>query len=320
VMSNWVNRFADHPAYFRYNNRPFVSTFSGQDANVNWQQWKTGNVGSKNIYFCPNFFGDLAGMYDKFPVIDCLFSWDAWQKDVSNSRDVPAIRNGHAKGKTYMAGVAPWFYCHLPQWSKNWFWPQGPDNGAENIWTIRWRQAIASGADFVEIITWNDYSESSYIAPLSSEVPDFTKAYVNGMDHSAFLKMTAYYAAYFKTGNPPQLQKNGVYYWYRIHGKNQGRNDGAGKPTMYWSNPGDCVAVHTIGSTGGTVHVNIGGRDSSFSITQQEQDFCAPYNGVGQVRVRVEKGGKTYNGNNGPDIEGNGNGYNFNVWSGSIEY
>jgi len=326
MLSSWVNNFVDNPAYFRYNNRPFVSTFGGDGRGSSfWTNWKNNNVGSKNIYFCPNFFGDdLAANYDKFPSIDCLFSWDAWQKDISNARDVPAIQKAHSQGKTYMAGVAPWFYCHLPQQEygvKNWFWPSGPDNGADNIWSIRWRQAIASGADFAEIITWNDYSESSYIAPLSQEVPGFCSSYVNGMDHSAFLKMAAYYVPYFKNGVPPAIKQNQVFFWYRIHGRNEWRNDQFAKPHMFWSTPGDCVAVHTIsGSTGGVVHVNIGGRDSSFTINQQEQDACIPFNGVGAVRVTVQRNGQSYSGDVGPDVEGSGNLYNFNVWTGSISY
>jgi len=218
-----------------------------------------------------------------------------------------------------MAGVAPWFYCHLPQWGKNWVWPPGV-TGAENLWPLRWRQAIASGADFVEVVTWNDYSESSYIAPLSQEIPDFANNYVQNMDHTAWLKMARFYVPYFKTGVAPKIHQNQVYWWYRIHLKDANRNDPAGKPNMNY-NVQDCVEVFTIsGSFNGTVKVDIGGRVTSWKITEQEQDRCVPYGGTGQVSVSIEAHGKTYKGNDGPAIQGDGNIYNFNAWVGSFDY
>ncbi|PRP74647.1 hypothetical protein PROFUN_03569 [Planoprotostelium fungivorum] len=331
VLDNYVNKFVDHPAYFRYNGRPFVSTFAGQDKNLGiggsgndaWNKWKTQHVGGKNIFFCPNFFGDLAGNYNQYPVIDCLFSWDAWGSSSSNGRDVPAINTAHSQGKQYMTGVAPWFYCHLPQWGKNWFWPQGTSQGDSNIYSTRWSQAIQSGSDFVEIITWNDYSESSYIAPLTQEVPDFAHAYVDGMDHGGWYGMTAYYANWFKTGQS-QPSKNSLYWSYRIHGRDQGRNDQYPKPTLFWT-PGDCVGVHSIAAnTGASVNVNIGGRDNWHNVNSTTSSWCVPFNGVGAVRVSVKLNGQTTNSPyNGPDIQGDGNTYNFNEWSvskGQIRY
>jgi len=222
-----------------------------------------------------------------------------------------------------MAGVAPWFYAHIAQ--KNWFWPSGPDDGAENIWTIRWKQAIASGANFAQIVTWNDYSESSYIAPIASqEVGTDFNSYVKndgGMDHVAFLKMTAYFAQWFKTGVAPTIETNSVYYWYRLHGRNQNRTDPIGAPTMYWTNPSDCVSVQTFSNTtGGVVSVSIGGRVTIIPINTTDQYTCVPFNGVGAVKVSVQNFGRTYTGTFGPDIQASGSTYNFNVWSGALTY
>lgn len=65
---------------------------------------------------------------------------------------------------------------------------------AGNTDTLRatWARAIESGADLVQIATWNDYSESTAIAP--------------SVSHGwAFLELMGYYGEWFTTGSPPTV-------------------------------------------------------------------------------------------------------------------
>ncbi|PRP84595.1 hypothetical protein PROFUN_09268 [Planoprotostelium fungivorum] len=317
-MTDWMNSFADNSAYFKYNGRPFVSTFyanfGGMDNNA-WGNWK--NRVNKNLYLCPNFFPNS---YQQYSNVDCLFGWDAWGKQSSSDRDNGLM--SQSGGKQYMVGVAPWFFCHLPQWGKNWVWPQGTSDGDENIYAIRWQQAIKSSAQFVEVITWNDYSESSYITPLldAGHTFDASDFYTNGQFHAGFWGMTAYYANWFKTGGS-QPSKNSVYWSYRRHATNQDRNDDRGALTMNWT-PNDCVSMHAISANpGAQVNVNIGGRDNWHTISGTTDTWCVSYGGTGAVRVSVKNNGQTTNANtNGPDIEGYGQYRNFNPFSGVMDY
>ncbi|PRP85870.1 hypothetical protein PROFUN_06144 [Planoprotostelium fungivorum] len=325
-LTSMMNQFGSHPAYYKYNGKPFVSTFAGGDQTW-WSSWKAQN----NVYFCPAFLGDISQAFTTYVLysfIDCAFSWDAWGATSSNSQDQRAISSGNSMGKKYMAGVAPWFYV---KWNagKNWMYMDGTTLGDENIYATRWQQVIASGSQFVEVITWNDFSESSYIGPLE-QIPNQNDAssvpsYVNNpiaMNHGGFYGMTAFYANYFKTGNGTPT-KNTLYWHYRIHSVGQSRsNDAYGSPHFYWT-PNDCVGIHAITlKTGATVTVQIGNSvSSSHTISNTLDSWCVPFNGAtGAVKVIVNLNGAISTGSGGPDIQSSGNYYNFNMWSGSIDY
>ena len=65
-----------------------------------------------------------------------------------------------------------------------------------------WENAINGGSDWVQLITWNDYSEHTMVAPST------------GTDYS-FYDLTAYYTTWFKTGSKPTITRDVIYYFYR---------------------------------------------------------------------------------------------------------
>ncbi len=65
-----------------------------------------------------------------------------------------------------------------------------------------WESAINGSADYVHLITWNDYSEHSIISPSTGT-------------RDSFYDLTAYYTHWFKTGAPPALKREAVYYFHR---------------------------------------------------------------------------------------------------------
>ena len=80
------------------------------------------------------------------------------------------------------------------------YWEAG---NSENF-RVMWENAIQGGADWVQLITWNDYSEHTAIAP-------------SACTQSGFYELAAYYVVQFKTGQPPALTRDGLYYFYRRH-------------------------------------------------------------------------------------------------------
>ncbi|KAF5315005.1 hypothetical protein D9619_007104 [Psilocybe cf. subviscida] len=111
-------------------------------------------------------------------------------------------RDGDADGKpAYMAAVSPWFFTHY-----------GPDSFNKNsvflsdqhLYSKRWDSLIAQRDkfDIVQVLTWNDYGESHYVGPIKGAQPN-SQAWTDGMDHTAWLALTKYYAAAFKTGSYP---------------------------------------------------------------------------------------------------------------------
>lgn len=87
-----VNQFADHPNQLMYDNRVFVSTFSGEKCNFGqgsvadgWksQFYQHADLAGK-IYFVPSFFVDPAQFSQFADIMDGDFNWNsAWPIDVT---------------------------------------------------------------------------------------------------------------------------------------------------------------------------------------------------------------------------------------------
>ena len=77
---------------------------------------------------------------------------------------------------------------------------------ARNLQNLRntWDIAIDGGADWVQLITWNDLPESSGILP--------------SLRHGwTYLDLMAYYITWFKTGSAPKITTDAIYLTHRGH-------------------------------------------------------------------------------------------------------
>ncbi|KAH9480429.1 Glucan endo-1,3-alpha-glucosidase agn1 [Psilocybe cubensis] len=140
-------------------------------------------------------------------------------------------RDGSSSKKTYMAAVSPWFFTHY-----------GPDSFNKNfvflsdqhLYSKRWDSLISQRDQFdvVQVITWNDYGESHYIGPIKGDQPN-SQAWTNGMNHTAWLDLTQYYATAFKTGQYPTIEKDKIVMWSRPHSTNAQSSDPVPQPTNF---------------------------------------------------------------------------------------
>lgn len=131
----------------------------------------------------------------------------------------------------YIAAVSPWFFTHY-----------GPDSYNKNfvylsddhLYSRRWESLIESrdSISIAEINTWNDYGESHYIGPIKGAQPN-SEAWTDGMNHTAWLGLTAYYASAFKTGTYPTIEKDQIYMWSRPHPAAAEAPDSVPQPTNY---------------------------------------------------------------------------------------
>jgi glucan endo-1,3-alpha-glucosidase len=85
----YLQTYGNNPYQFMYNNKAFVSTFSGEtstlgyaDINTAWQAMKTTLASSEpsvSIYFVPEWSAlDPTTVFQNNPVMDGVFSWNAW--------------------------------------------------------------------------------------------------------------------------------------------------------------------------------------------------------------------------------------------------
>ena len=87
-INTYIESYATHPNQFMYQNGVFVSTFSGEgttfgESNINdgWQLQIKNVLAKKgiSIYFVPEWSAlDPNGIFQKYPVMDGILSWNAW--------------------------------------------------------------------------------------------------------------------------------------------------------------------------------------------------------------------------------------------------
>ncbi len=84
-----------------------------------------------------------------------------------------------------------------------------------------WNWIIQHQPDWVEIVTWNDFSEGTYTSPISN--PGQYEAQIQmpvRYSHAGYLELSKRYISWYKTGVPPAIDQDALYYFYRIHSKN----------------------------------------------------------------------------------------------------
>ncbi|KAK1757778.1 family 71 glycosyl hydrolase [Echria macrotheca] len=214
-----IQQYGRHSAYWQHQGKPLVSTFEGPERANDWIAIKA----QTNCFFIPDWSSLGAGpaMAAGNGVADGLFSWAGWAYGTdSMTTYVDASYLEALQGKAYMMPVSPWFYTNLPGYGKNWAWK------GDDLWHARWNHVFAVKPDFVQIISWNDYGESHYIAPLDErQYEPFTIGqapynFVRGMPHDGWRVHLPFLIDTYKNLQPAVGQES-VVVWYR---KSPGRS------------------------------------------------------------------------------------------------
>jgi glucan endo-1,3-alpha-glucosidase len=230
-VKDMVETFRNHPNQFRFHGRPVLSSFGGNGSSrkiadpafVSLTKYVSNEFqGTRAIFFVPFYYPIQSTERPTDEQITELFNQN---QDVSGffyfgAAGSPAFINQLTlkisnvwkdSGKIFMAPVSP-FYKAYGSYNCRVFEYQGFEGMASE-----WETAIQSGADWVEIVTWNDYSESTYVSPWGSA--DSTSFWVlnHMLSHTAYLDASRYYIDWFKTGKQPSINNDQIYYFYRLH-------------------------------------------------------------------------------------------------------
>ncbi|KAG8862543.1 hypothetical protein FRB96_001100 [Tulasnella sp. 330] len=314
LLKNYITSVYDHPNQLKVNGKSLVSTFSGENsffgqgsANAGWQFVFNG-VGA--VEFMPSFFSTPAASA-AMSVVDGVMNWNGGWLTAATTADVGAqpeeskiiaIANSFdadmayinplvAAGKTYLATVAGTFFTHYgaDSYNKNWLY-----NEDYSAYARRWDTVIANRdkTDIVEIITWNDYGESSYIGPIGVDQPN-SQAWVDGFDHTSILPLTAYYAQAFKTGTYPSITKDQVFIAARPHTYNASPNDPVGQPTN-WDTVVDDMFVDVLCTAPSTVVLATGdGKSQTFQVPAGASHLSMPLTVGGYLEATIQRDGAT---------------------------
>ncbi len=193
VLAEAIATLADASSAHRLpDGRLVVSPFKAEEKSVAW--WTEVIAILKDRHgirtaFVPLFldFGAHSGAFA--PISHGFSEWGSrsYVGQESSTRDV---QRAHGMGKIWMQPVS------VQDARPN----QGIYDEAGNTATLRstWTRAIEDGADWVQLTTWNDYSEGSQFAP----------SLHNG---HAYLDLTSYYLTKFKTGSWPKIVRDTLY-------------------------------------------------------------------------------------------------------------
>ncbi|MEU5146609.1 MULTISPECIES: glycoside hydrolase family 71 protein [Streptomyces] len=193
VLAGAIATLADASAAHRLpDGRLVVSPFKAEAKNVAWWTEVISILKTDHgirTAFVPLFLDFGAHSGDFAPISHGFSEWGSrsYVGQESSTRDV---QRAHGMGKIWMQPVS------VQDARPN----QGIYDEAGNTATLRatWTRAIEDGADWVQLTTWNDYSEGSQFAP----------SLHNG---HAYLDLTSYYLTRFKTGGWPKIVRDTLY-------------------------------------------------------------------------------------------------------------
>ncbi|MDQ2800265.1 MAG: glycoside hydrolase family 71 protein [Armatimonadota bacterium] len=217
-----IQTFRDHPNQFKIGGKPVLSTYGGEGHEPKPAQEKIALVRSLDGFFVPFFFGTNYGDFNNADVVaeilrdygaadGYFFFGTAGSGDEITQRNHRLCQAWQAAGKVFMAAVTPYYRS---------FGRLNETRGFRAM-AQEWEGAIRDGADWIEITTWNDWNEKTYVAPFGKPTDTMMGG---GTDdgygpvnyaHVAYLDASRYYIDWFKTGKPPRITRDRLFYFYR---------------------------------------------------------------------------------------------------------
>jgi hypothetical protein len=283
TIAESIATMASSPSAFHLaDGRLVVSPFQAELRSVSW--WKSFIQIMRDRYgirvaLVPLFVDDSTDHKEFDKISYGLSNWGtrnpAWNNPavISPSSAIARATSARSRGKIWMQPVS--VQDERPR--------SGLFDEAENTTNLRntWQIAITGDADWVQLTTWNDYTEGTAFAP--------------SVHHGwSYLDISSYYLTWFKTGHRPTIVRDTVYLTHRTQ-------PWAATPTfpesmlMKWrggSPPRDTVEALTFLTAPATVEVTVGGHMTSCRVAAGE-DVCTVPLGLGSVSVRVVRDGNT---------------------------
>ncbi len=178
----------------------------------------------------------------------------------------------HAAGAKWMAPVAVQDVRHVAK-------RYAESNNTETL-RASWTRAIGDKSELVQMITWNDYSESTQFAPSAAH-------------GRAFLDLSGYYATQFKQGASPSLTGDELVVTHRVQEHQTQPTDQSG--TMDWTlsgtktTPRNTVEVVSLLSKPGQVTAQVGSETITYEAAAGLSAQVLPL-GVGTVSATLQRG------------------------------
>ncbi|MBB2899564.1 hypothetical protein FHR75_000352 [Kineococcus radiotolerans] len=260
--------------------RLVVSPFHADSRNASW--WGTFLSVMKSehrmpVAFFPLSLDERTSLSSFKSIAYGISNWGnrnpAWNSPAPSSSPMTRAKNVQSLGLQWMQPVS--VQDERPT--------QGIYDEAENTQNLRntWAIARDSGANWVQIPTWNDYVEGSHIGPSAGQ-------------GWSFLDINAYYTAWYKTGSAPTIERDTVYVTHRTQSVSAKQTTPQTKTMRHrgGSAPRDTVEALTFLTAPGTVTVTVGSTKHTCQV-DAGVDTCVVPLGTGTVSAAVTRGSST---------------------------
>jgi hypothetical protein len=255
---------ASSPAAYRLEDGRLVVT--AFNAGVNPPEWWASIIAQLksrgiDIAFVPTFLG-WGRQASGFAAISHGFSdWGTATASVSDRmKNDPAVAHG-SYGKIFMMPVDPQQY--RPKDSD--YWEAGNSAAFRNAWT----SSIDGNADWVQLVTWSDFSESSEIEP-------YTDATLRRDIGTGFYDLNAFYAAWYLLGKQPLVTHDVLYYFYRREPTNAASPSQSAPNKIVNSSPEDDIELLAFLTAPGVISISIGGQSFTQNAPAGITSFKVP--------------------------------------------
>ena len=324
-----VETFRTHPNQFRHDGKPVLSTFGGKRAQTEFVHKEF--TGDRAIVYVPFYYPQPAAempnqaqaeqVFNAHPEIDGFFHFGAagTPAQIAGSNHVLA-KKWLGAGKLFMASITPWYRGLGGNYRV--YESRGFEGMAQ-----QWEGAIRDQATWVELVTWNDWGEASYLAPFGSayETRFWDGHWGPMLSHAAFLDASRYYIDWYKTGKPPAIKEDSLYYFYRTHPKSVPglKKPGNADPTT--ARPGgadklvDDVFVTLFLTAPARLTVHSGATEKVFEVAAGVNHVSMPF-AAGPQRFMLTRGGETVLDKTGEqEISATDAWGNFNIFAGEAK-
>ncbi|WP_194420395.1 endo-1,3-alpha-glucanase family glycosylhydrolase [Microbacterium abyssi] len=178
------------------------------------------------------------------------------------------------------------------EYGKDWMEPVAPQDmrprlgayaEAGNTEALRaaWSKAIRDDVEYVQMVTWNDYSESTQFAP--------------SMAHgSAYLEISRYYSDWYHTGTAPRITEDQLFLTHRVQFASavSSVEHEPIQPSLSGSKGDvrDTAEALVFLTAPATVEITVGGSTTRFDAPAGVSAFTAPLK-VGSVQAKIIRAG-----------------------------
>ena len=212
----------------------------------------------------------------------------------------------HQAGKVSMASVTPSYWgCVQFSSGRRYF----EDDGGEGT-VLQWESIIANQPDWVEVATWNDFNESTYLSPVNNPEQyesQFSTPHRNC--HAGYYELSKYYIAWYKTGVPPAITQDSLYYFYRTHSYKLVAPNDIPVTTIH-GDIADVIYNTLLLTAPAQLQVVSGTNSATYSLGAGLQQVRTPF-APGAQAFTVKRNGATVLSVQGPPILSSITNYNF---------